>query len=789
MNAERLYAAGFDVIPVIPPGSPLAPTSTLSPAALGKTPGVRTASGLWCGLNWRELKATPADAKTWDGWGANVGIRADRTVGLDLDVADEALAEIIEQAALAQLGPAPVRIGNPPKRLLPYRVAAPFSKMRLVIRREGQTYLVEWLGSGQQWLAAGTHPTGRRYTWDRDLAEIGAAGLTEVTQEQAQAFLGYVGDAVGMIGYECQQIGDGRPEGAPRGDQARLLAPSIDELRTVVELIPNDDRFPGRDEMIKMLAAVRAAAGPDDEDGCEIMAGWVARRNDGEGPAAPGEDIRSLWRRMRGPFSVGFPWLAELARPYGYNDAPFEADAPTPTPAEAVADPSYLSDQWLAARVVETSRGILRNISAKDIWLVWSVGRWQPDAELLAEDTIKLALRQIAADLGRGGAVQEQKVGAREAREICSSGKLTSVARLVKIDRAIAVAPESLDVNPWILNTPGGVVDLTTGRIAPPDPNELCTRSTSVTPDAGGGCRRWLQFLRETTGGDTELVGYLQRLGGYALTGSTREQQYAFIHGDGGNGKGTFLDALMGIWGSYHVNAPMETFIASHNDRHPTELAGLVGARVVTASETEAGKRWDEPKLKRLTGGDPVTARGMRENFFTYRPQFKLVFIGNQRPEIRTLDDAMRRRTHLIPFTRKPAEVDLELGAKLRDEWPAILAWFIDGCLTWQREGLNPPASVLDATEDYFEESDSLGAWVRDALAPAEEWTETMALYRSWVEWGNRNGMTYHGSPQAFSGRLRAKGFKHRRSPATRRAEVFGFTLNRQDALKGLVVA
>ena len=168
----------------------------------------------------------------------------------------------------------------------------------------------------------------------------------------------------------------------------------------------------------------------------------------------------------------------------------------------------------------------------------------------------------------------------------------------------------------------------------------------------------------------------------------------------------------------------MDTFTESHTDRHPTELAMLRGARIVAAQETEEGRRWAESRIKALTGGDPITARFMRQDFFTYTPQFKLLIAGNHKPGLRNIDEAIRRRFHLLPFTVRipPEERDPNLFDKLKEEWPAILGWALQGCLEWQAEGLNPPAAVIEATAEYFDDEDSFGRWlgeccVRDPMA------------------------------------------------------------------------
>ncbi len=323
--------------------------------------------------------------------------------------------------------------------------------------------------------------------------------------------------------------------------------------------------------------------------------------------------------------------------------------------------------------------------------------------------------------------------------------------------------------------------------MGPADPDALCTRSTAVPADVGGACPMWRSFLDEATGGNVELQGYLQRLFGYALTGITREQHLTFIYGPGGNGKGVFLNVLNGILGSYAQPAEMSMFTARLGEAHTTELAMLAGARLVTASETQAGKRWDEARVKALTGGDPVVARFMRQDNFTYLPQFKLVFAGNHQPELRHVDAAMRRRIHMVPFVTRPSQPDPELGAKLREEWPAILAWAVEGCLAWQREGLNPPAAVRAATDDYFAEEDAIGKWIDEMCEHgAGALTSLAELFDAWRQYANRMGEDV-GNNKTLAKALRSRGFDTTKHPTTRATCFSGLTL-RPDARAGFGV-
>jgi putative DNA primase/helicase len=216
--------------------------------------------------------------------------------------------------------------------------------------------------------------------------------------------------------------------------------------------------------------------------------------------------------------------------------------------------------------------------------------------------------------------------------------------------------------------------------------------------------------------------------------------------------------------------APIETFTASRNDRHPTELAGLHGARLVTAIETQEGRRWDESKIKSLTGGDTISARFMRQDFFDYAPQFKLIIAGNHKPGLRSVDEAIRRRFNLIPFTVTipPEERDLEFAEKLEPEMPGIMAWMIDGCAEWRGRGLDPPKIVTEATEAYLATEDALAAWLDECTEQkSTAFAKSSHLFTSWKGWATANGEEV-GSNKALGSALERKGFQPHRTPRAR---------------------
>jgi putative DNA primase/helicase len=216
-------------------------------------------------------------------------------------------------------------------------------------------------------------------------------------------------------------------------------------------------------------------------------------------------------------------------------------------------------------------------------------------------------------------------------------------------------------------------------------------------------------------------------------------------------------------------------FMDSRSDRHPTDMAGLRGSRFVSAIETEQGRRWAESKIKNLTGGDKVSARFMRQDFFEFQPQFKLFVAGNHKPTIRNVDEAMRRRLHLIPFSKTiPAEKrDPHLLQKLLAEKDAILAWLIEGCLAWQRLGkLDPPPEVVDATNQYFEAEDAVGRWLEERCTrEANGKSLTAELFADWKQWAESAG-EFVGSQKRFSELLITRGIEKWRNSAGLRGFV-----------------
>jgi putative DNA primase/helicase len=450
-----------------------------------------------------------------------------------------------------------------------------------------------------------------------------------------------------------------------------------------------------------------------------------------------------------------------------FHDAFAEENMQDVPPPEDARPPEF-SDEALALRFSERHHGELRYVAAWGRWLRWDNTRWAFDETLAAFDLARKICRRAAAECST-----------KARRNIASAKTVAAVERLAKADRRHAATVEQWDADPWLLNTPAGVVDLRNGLIRQHRPNDYMTKVAGIAPDASRPIPTWCAFLQRVLGEDAELIAFAQRLAGYALTGSTREHALAFVYGTGANGKSTFLNAITGCLGDYHRTAPIETFTTSNTDRHPTDLAGLRGARLVTAVETEEGRRWAESKIKALTGGDRIAARFMRQDFFEFVPQFKLVIAGNHKPGLRSVDEAIRRRFHLVPFTVTipPGERDRELDEKLRAEWPGILNWAIQGCLEWQRLGLAPSPAVTAATAAYLEQQDAIAAWIDEKCErDPNAWERSASLFANWKAWTDSSGEPA-GDLKRFRDRLEARGIQHKRESHGGRAGYLGLRL------------
>ncbi len=453
------------------------------------------------------------------------------------------------------------------------------------------------------------------------------------------------------------------------------------------------------------------------------------------------------------------------------------------SPLQTQANVEHLTDMGNAQRFATQHGPSVRYCHPWGKWLVWKQAYWGEDdtGEVLrlAKETIK----RMYAEAEKIPDDKQRQAHANHALKCESEGRLKAMLALAQSEPGIPVLPDDLDKDPWLLNVTNGTLDLKTGESRPHRREDWITKLIPVAYDPQAQCPTFLAFLAYILAGNQRLITFLQRAIGYALTGDIREQTLFLLHGIGANGKTTLLETLLGLLSGYARKTRSETLLIRRSDGIPNDIARLRGARFVATVEAEEGRRFAESLLKELTGGDTLSARFMRAEFFEFRPEFKLFMAFNHKPTIRGTDLAIWRRIRLIPFTVviPEEEQDKEMLAKLQAEWPGILQWAVEGCMAWQREGLKPPPEVLEATAQYREEMDALAGFIEECCEIGESYqVDKGRLYERYTEWCRDNDELPI-QKKAFGSRLKERGVTDGRTKGVR--FWVGVTMTNRDAV------
>ncbi|WP_405489113.1 phage/plasmid primase, P4 family [Streptomyces sp. NBC_00096] len=357
--------------------------------------------------------------------------------------------------------------------------------------------------------------------------------------------------------------------------------------------------------------------------------------------------------------------------------------------------------------------------------------------------------------------------------------KLAAMREIAQGHPALHCFMNDFDRHEMLLNVGNGVVDLRTGKLLDHDPGLFLMQQSPIHFEQGAKAPMWEQFLASVMP-DEERRAYLARVVGYTLTGSTEEQVMFIHHGDGQNGKGVFMRVVTEIFGDYAQSVPRSTLMAKQNEGIPNDVARMMGKRLLSTTETSAGKRLDDELVKQLTGEDTVSARFLNKEFFDFRPVGKIHLVTNYLPTVGGGHGIARRLQDIgwdviVPPEKRIKKYDEKI---LAAESSGVLNWAIQGCLDWQKNGLAVPAAVREKTKEHLAKSEPLLMWLDEYTRPAEPttYTETGTLFANYKRWC-QDGSLREMSIRAFGDALAEKGYKRGNHPTNRRSVIHGLEM------------
>jgi len=424
------------------------------------------------------------------------------------------------------------------------------------------------------------------------------------------------------------------------------------------------------------------------------------------------------------------------------------------------------SDVGNARRFEEVYGDSFRYCHKLKDWYTWDGARWAIDTRGRAQRSVQVLSQLMQGEAAKIPDQNERIAAFRWAVELEGVNRIENCLRVAW--PLLSVEPEDFDRDPWLLNCQNGTVDLRTGKLRPHSKEDMINKLCPVAYDPEALSPEWEKFLNRIFDGDQQLITYIKRALGYSLVGEASEEEFYVCWGVGGNGKSKFIECIRGMLGDYATSIPPETITEMRENRGGAtpELARLPGIRFLASQETERGKSLREAFIKSVTGRDSILVRDLYGKPFSFTPVFKLWFSTNFKPEVKGGGEGLWRRVRLIPFNViiPPEERDKKLPEKLQKEWPGILRWCIDGCREWIKEGLGIPETVLRATEEYRQESDTFAQFLseRCILGPGAKVTNK-ALKDDYINWCKQNGETAIGQRE-FTAKLIERGLTNKRS-------------------------
>jgi putative DNA primase/helicase len=441
------------------------------------------------------------------------------------------------------------------------------------------------------------------------------------------------------------------------------------------------------------------------------------------------------------------------------NTQTAELDQIPDAPASSYPRNDSESAELFAARFGDE----LRYVANWKSWLRWNGNRWRRDegGEVMRlGQEIPKALFAGALEIEEDEDKRKKVFGA--ACQAGNAARLHAMIELAGVQAGIAARPRMFDAEPYLLGVENGVIDLRAGSFREAKKEDYITKQARTEYNRDARCPLWIEHLRKVFAGDESLISFFQCAVGYSLTGDTRAQVLFFLYGTGRNGKSTTTETLQTMLGDYAQRAPAALFVVDKSGREPqTEIARLMGARLVVGSEIEEGAKLAESRVKDLTGQDTLTGRFLYSSAFDFKPSHKLWIFGNHKPDIRGTDLGIWRRMRLIPFNVQigESEIDPQLPVKLLGELPGILNWAVDGCSIWQKQGLSTPHAVTSATTEYRDEEDELGEFIGEkCVVESGAEIEKKELFYAYRGWADGQGIRLPLTLRKFGKRIGSRG-------------------------------
>ena len=441
------------------------------------------------------------------------------------------------------------------------------------------------------------------------------------------------------------------------------------------------------------------------------------------------------------------------------------ANLTTPQPTISVSM-DFRTDWGNARRFVDQHGADVRYIDEWGKWLVWNdtLGRWEVDNDgaviRLAEETI-LGILHEALTLNNQA---DRDALLKHAMRSQSEPRLKAMVNLARAELGITISAEVLDGDPWLLGVQNGVVDLRKGSFLQPLREQLITRCAGTSFDPVAACPNWERFLQTVTDNDPELQAYLQRVAGYVLTGSVREEVMFMLYGTGRNGKSTYRETIHALMGTYAPAADANLLVERKTPGGATEeVARLKGRRFVAVNETSESDQLNESRVKFVTSQDMITARPLYGHLFDFYPTHKTFVTTNHKPIVRGTDEGIWRRVNLIPFTTAIPAAAVEKDFRERyllPELSGILNWALVGLVAYLRDGLDPPDQVLASTQEYRADMDVVGQWISERCEQdAQASLTTSTAYADYSYWANEE-VGWAMKKLTFRRHLTDRGFK-----------------------------